>query len=107
MNEFDLREYRSEKGQTAYDRYQELTGTQKLNGQTLRQALTKLTKTGFYRGLNEGTDEELDLGVQPPRVKAMQRIISRYRRLAKSELFKEFPELKEATTELLQRRRQI
>jgi hypothetical protein len=107
MNEIDLRKVRNEKGQTAYDRYQELTGESKFRDKTLRQSLNALTKSRFYKGLNEGTDEELDLGIQPPRVKAMQRLISQYRNLAKHQLLKEFPELQEATQDLLARRRRI
>ena len=107
MNTFDMRQYENDEGQTAFDRYQELTGEVKVDGKTLREALTGLTKSSYYNNLDDGTDQELNLGVQPPRVKAMQKIINRYRKFAKSELLNEFPELREQMDELLRKRQLI
>ena len=107
MNTFDLRQYRNESEQTAYDRLQELTGSVKMDGRTLRQELERVVKSRDYRSLEAGSDQELNLGIQPPRVKRMQKVINRYRRFAKSELLKEFPELAKEIDELLTRRNQI
>ena len=107
MNALDMREIKAENGQTAYDRYQEATGEFKLEGKTLRESLRALIDSPYYRNLNEGTDAELDLGVQPPRVKAIQKIINRYRRTGKQVMLDEYPELQNEVTKLLQRRRAI
>lgn len=107
MNALDMREVKGANGQTAYDRYQEASGEYKLNGKTLREALTALVQSPYYKGLNEGTDAELDLGVQPPRVKAMQKVINKYRRTGKQVMLQEFPELQSEVTKLLQRRRNL
>jgi len=107
MNTFDLRQYRNEKEQTAYDRLQELTGSVKMDGRTLRQELERVVKSRDYRSMEAGNDQELNLGIQPPRVKRMQKVINRYRKFAKSELLKEFPELAKEIDELLTRRNQI
>lgn len=107
MNTFDLREKTNDEGQTAYDRYQELTGSLKMEGRTLRQQLERLVKSKEYKRMEEGNDQELNLGIQPPRVKIMQKIINRYRAFAKSQLMQEFPELKSEIDDLITRRNQI
>jgi hypothetical protein len=107
MNAFDMRQSRNEEGQTAYDRYQQLTSEVELNGRSLRKALSDLMKTPYYKTLEEGTSVDLGKGIQPPRVRAMQKIITRYRRFAKSKMLKEFPELQEEVDALIQRRRQL
>jgi hypothetical protein len=107
MNMFELRDIRNDKGITAYDRYQDLVSTTKIKGKTLRKYLEGLTKSRYYKRLNEGTDQELDLGVQPPRVKAIQKVINAYRRSARAELLKEFPELQDQVNELIRKRNLI
>ncbi len=107
MNAFDMRQSRNEEGQTAYDRYQQLTSEVELNGRSLRKALSDLMKTPYYKSLEEGTSVDLGKGIQPPRVRAMQKLITRYRRFAKSKMLKEFPELQEEVDALIQRRRQL
>ena len=107
MNAFDMRQSRNEEGVTSYDRYQQLTSEVELNGNTLRDALGKLMKTPYYKSLEEGTSVDLGKGIQPPRVRAMQKIITRYRRFAKSKMLKEFPELQDEVDALIARRRQL
>ena len=107
MNAFDMRQSVNENGQTAYDRYQELTSQVELNGRTLRKALNDLMRTPYYKNLEEGTAVDLGKGIQPPRVRAMQKLITRYRRFAKSKMLDEFPELQQEVDALLQRRRQL
>lgn len=107
MNAFDMRQSVNDNGQTAYDRYQQLTSEVELNGRTLRKALNDLMRTPYYKNLEEGTSVDLGKGIQPPRVRAMQKLITRYRRFAKSKMLKEFPELQQEVDALLQRRRQL
>lgn len=107
MNAFDMRQSVNQNGQTAYDRYQQLTSEVELNGRTLRKALNDLMRTPYYKNLEEGTAVDLGKGIQPPRVRAMQKLITRYRRFAKSKMLDEFPELQQEVDALLQRRRQL
>jgi hypothetical protein len=107
MNTFDMRKFVNEDGQTAYDRFQQETGNVKINGLTLREALNRFISSPTYKRLPAGTDAELDLGVQPPRVKALQKIINRYRRVGKSKMFEDFPELQDEINNLLQKRSNI
>ena len=107
MNTFDMRKFVNEDGQTAYDRFQQESGNVKINGLTLREALNRFIQSPTYKRLPAGTDAELGLGVQPPRVKALQKIINRYRRVGKSKMFEDFPELQDEINNLLQKRSNI
>ncbi len=107
MNTFDMRQFVNEDGQTAYDSFQQKSGNVKIYDKTLREALNDLIKSPYYKRLDAGTDADLDLGVQPPRVKAMQKIINRYRNVAKNQMFREFPELQEEMNNLLMKRSQV
>jgi hypothetical protein len=89
----DLKQYQNSKGQTAYDRWQELVGEVEFGGRGIRQAMSRLMSSTAYQALsNEGlavADEE------SPRVAAIKRLVGRYRRLAERKMLEEFPELKE------------
>lgn len=107
MNSFDMRKFENEDGQTAYDNFQQQAGNTKINGLTLREALNRFIKSPSYKRLDSGTDAELQLGMQPPRVKALQKIINRYRSVGKRKMFQEFPELQGEIDNLLKKRSNI
>lgn len=85
----DLSKYRNGQGQTAYDRYVELTGQVKLGNKDLRQALNKLVTSPQYLALPADPVEGLD----SPRVAELKKVIGKYRATAKEKMLKEYPEL--------------
>ena len=85
----DLSKYRNGQGQTAYDRYIELTGQVKLGNKDLRQALNKLVTSPQYLALPAEPVEGLD----SPRVNELKKVIGKYRSTAKEKMLKEYPEL--------------
>ena len=85
----DLSTYRNNKGQTAYDRYMELTGSVTINNKNLRQALNKLVTSSEYLDLPDDSVEGLD----SPRISELKKVIGKYRSTAKDKMIKEFPEL--------------
>lgn len=88
----DLMDFRSQKGQTAYDRWLELHGSVKIKGRTLRQELRKLIKSSDYQRLSPLSTAE----AESPRVDALTRVIRRFRRGALDQMFREFPEVRSA-----------
>ena len=85
----DLTAIKSQKGQTAYDRWSQLHGQVKIGGQSLRQALTRLIKDPRYQAM----PAESTVDVDSPRVSYVKRVISRYRRAAWAQLLTEYPEV--------------
>ena len=85
----DLSKYRNGKGQTAYDRYTELTGQVTINNKNMRQALAKLVTSPQYLALSPDRVEGLD----SPRVNELKKVIGKYRATAKDKMLKEYPEL--------------
>lgn len=84
-NKIDLGEIPYSDKQSVYDRWQELTGTIKMNGRTMRQELEKMMASRAYKVAPEGT-----VGVNEKTKGAMiRRVIEGYRKKAKGE----FPEL--------------
>ena len=80
------------KGQSAWDRAQELSGSIKIGGKTLRQAIRVEIKSDSYQQLDPlGSD----FGPSP-RAARISKILQRYRRRALVELEKERPELRKA-----------
>lgn len=100
FNALEMRDVYNEDGRQAYDRYMELSGSTKIGGKTLRQSLRTLVKDKTYQGLPAESDK--DIGEISPRVKAVQRIVRAYRRQAKAEMLKEFPDLQQSTQQLQQ-----
>ena len=88
---FNLRKVFSEKGQTAYDRFQELHGVVKLRGRTLEQSLERLFSSDRYQKMIDSPDSTTS-----PKVAEARKIISKYRAHAYRQIEKEFPELKNA-----------
>lgn len=85
----DLYSYKNASGQSAYDRYLELTGQVTIGRKTLRDALAKLIGTRSYQALPADAVEGLD----SPRIAELRRVISKYRATAKEQVYREFPEL--------------
>lgn len=86
----DYTRFKNKKGQTAYDRWQELQGTTKLGRRTLRQELQRLIRSTRFQRLSDVPTDELG----SPRAREISRVIRRYRAKAQKEMFKEFPGLK-------------
>jgi len=86
----DLLEHRSEAGQTAFDRWQELHGSATVGGRTLRQALRQLFRTPQYRRLPLQSTPDLD----SPRIPLVENLIRRYRDRAFSQVLREYPGLR-------------
>lgn len=87
----DLLDYRSESGQTALDRYRELSGSVTIGGRTVYDALKDTFERSGYKAIPPITGQD----VENPRVAIARRIISAYRTKAKQQLFKEYEELGE------------
>ncbi len=103
LNSIDMHEYKNQDGQTAYDRMLELSGTTKINGLTQKEALRQLIQAPEYQAMNlEGDDA---LGIKSPRVRALQKVMNRYRRKAKAITLNEFDELRNAYSTTIQQRR--
>ena len=87
----DLSTYKNEKGQSAYDRYMELTSQVTINKKSLRDALKKLISDPKYQALTA----EPEFGLESPRVAEIRKVISKYRATAKDKMIKEFPALEQ------------
>ena len=93
----DLTEYENADGQSAYDRWIELSGQLTLKdgkgkARTLKQTLRRLIQSRDYQALPVDGVSELD--VDSPRVRAIQRVITRYRAIALQQMLNEFPEVR-------------
>lgn len=89
--QIDMLAHENESGQTAYDRQLELLQSVKVQGETLRSALTRLVKSNQYQSL-EALSEP---GLPSPRVQKINSLLTRYRKEAKRQMLTEFPELSE------------
>ena len=87
--QIDLREYENEKGQSAYDRQLELLKSVKLRGLSLRQTLNKLIKSRNYQRLSP----ESEPGLPSPRIQQLNSILTRFRKEARRQMLREYPEL--------------
>jgi hypothetical protein len=88
-NGADLVDFKNAQGQSAYDRWLEKSGTVKINGLTLRQALDGLIKSPRYLALSPHDSSDL----QSPRINALKTLINRYRASAYSGILNEYPDL--------------
>jgi len=99
----DMRDFLSPRtGRTAYDRYQELTGTLRIGGQTLAERLSALIRSPLYR--SQLTDGVVD--ADGSRVDAIRAILGAYRQAAMAEAHREMPDLA-AAYRAEQRRRAV
>lgn len=86
----DLTTYRNRRGQTAWDRLQELTGTTRIGRWTLRERLEReVSKESFKRlpDLDGVTD------ITSGQARRMMSIINQYRSRATRKLYQEYPDL--------------
>jgi hypothetical protein len=88
----DLRAIKLKNGQSAYDRLQELTGQMRINGKSVKDQLSSLIQSPFYRQLPQMGQDNLD----SPRVSLVRGYVSNYRRAAMQQLMQESPELARA-----------
>jgi hypothetical protein len=87
----DLREFKTDEGQQAYDRWLQLHGEVKIGGLTLRKYLTRLIRSKRYQNLSPVSTDEY----QSPRVRLLRAAISRFREAAFNRLLKESTILRE------------
>jgi hypothetical protein len=103
LNDLDMREFKNAEGQQAYDRWMELSGTIKINGKTLKQALAVAVKSKEYQALPkkfEGQAVEL----KSPRIDIINRIIRGYRNQAQIKVLGEYPELYQKRNTVMQQK---
>jgi len=92
----DLTQYSNQRtGQTAYDRYQELTGEVTRGGKTLRTKLEDLIESPAYLAKDSLASPEFD-HLTSKRVLKIQKQLRLYRKSAMRQLKKEFPLLDRA-----------
>lgn len=105
VEELDMREYYNpETKQQAYDRFLELVGTSTIRGKTLRQRLETMFKSKEYAALPD-VDLKDETGSDSPRVAAIRRMIRAYRGVAKSQMLRENPELRQLEIQAIQKAR--
>lgn len=97
----DLQDFRSDQGQTAFDRYSQLHGEVVLGGRTMREAMRKLIQSAEYQKL----DPVPVPGFDSPRVTLLSGIIQDYRREAWRQTLREFPDLQRAERDATRARR--
>lgn len=106
LNDLDMRKFSNENGQPAYDRWMELSGTVKINGKTLKQALASAIKTKEYQALPKKlTGEAIEMKSQ--RINVINRIIRGYRNQAQIKVLGEYPELYEKRNRVMEQQRAI
>ena len=87
--QIDMLEYENDKGQSAYDRQLELLKSVKLRGLTLRQTLNKLIKSRNYQRLSPDSEP----GLPSPRIQQINSVLTKYRKEARRQMLREYPEL--------------
>lgn len=92
LNGLELLDYSLPNGQTAYDRYMELTGEVRLGTKTLRQSLEKLVNSDSYKRL---PDDKLFGVDDSPRISEIKKVINKYRQQARIDLQNELPKVKQ------------
>jgi hypothetical protein len=95
IGNLDLRDFTNDKGQSAYDRWLELTGTLKdSSGKTVLKRLEEIVpklqeKYGNIRPQRDASGNEY----KSPAQEAITAIVGRYRNAARAQMYKEFPEV--------------
>jgi hypothetical protein len=87
---YDMRDFVNDKGQDAYDRWQEITSETKVEGKTLRDSLVKLIDSKQYKALP--AQSTVENGYYTGRVQLKQQLVQAYRDAALAQVKKEFPE---------------
>jgi hypothetical protein len=94
----DLRSFRNEKGQSAYDRMLELRKDTKIGGKTIRRALRDLMRSRRYQAMDPTSSME----VGSPRILEIRRIVGRFDTAASRLMMREFPEVSKKSIEVRQ-----
>ena len=92
----DMRKFFDDNGRSAFDRYQEAIGQEKINGLTIRNALERLFNSRAYQRASLMADkgELFHQGTfRDPRIKAVKSLMSRFRNRAKNRVLVEYPNL--------------
>lgn len=89
----DLRDVTTEKGTTAYDRFQELAG-HPTNGPSLKDSMTKVVQSAAYQGLTHGKPSE-----EGTRENALEKVMQAYHQGAMGALRQESPTVNNAMTQ--------
>ena len=98
----DLTEYRNAKGQTAFDRYQELSGSIKVRGKNVKAAMKELIRSGTYQKLDPRSFD----GDSSSRIKLLKDILTEHRAAAWKAVRREFPDVDRAYQENRRLRRE-
>ena len=104
LNDLDMREFKNSEGRQAYDRWLELSGTVKINGKTLKQALGAAIKSKEYQALPKKFEGEA-IEMKSPRIEIINRIIRGYRNEAKTKVLGEYPELYQKRNTIMEQQR--
>jgi hypothetical protein len=90
----DMRKFVDDKGQSAYDFFQEAIGTTRLGGENVRERMMRFIKSRQFREWTKAAQyEDWERGTNDPRVKGMKRLLQQFRGKAKAGAEKAFPEL--------------
>ena len=92
----DMKSYKNDSGQSAYDRYMELSSESKVNNRTLRQNLERLIKSRDYQELSAEPIGD----IPSPRVTKIQSLIQKHRDEAMKAVRKEFSQLSDEITRI-------
>jgi hypothetical protein len=98
----DLTLTRTQSGQQAYDRFQELVGEVAPGGINVHDALKTLVSSPAYQALPPAPKDPTDNF--NPRLQAVMKVLGRYRELAKRTLVSETPELRQHLIGTMQER---
>lgn len=99
----DLRQIVSPSGQSAYDRWMELHQEVRIGGRSLNQAMNRLIRSAKYRRMSaEGFGDE-----KSPRVREINKLVSRYRAKAEAQMLREFPQVNTAKKNKMVTRRSL
>jgi len=79
----------TENGQSAYDRWLQLSSEIRVKGDTLRQRLNRLVKSREFKDMTPLSEP----GLPSPRIQMISSILDEYRKAARMKMLKEFPEL--------------
>ena len=89
----DLPDFKNDKGQTAYARYNELIGESKVGNVDLKTSLERMILSDHYqKNLTDGGQDSMGK-IGSSREKALKKIVNKHRDVAMRKLRKEFPEL--------------
>ena len=89
----DLPDFKNDKGQTAYARYNELIGESLVGEVDLKTSLERMILSDHYqKNLKDGGQDSMGK-IGSSREKALKKIVNKHREVAMRKLRKEFPEL--------------